>query len=390
MFGNAALRRGSSRMPTALCPSLIRRRISRRYGHRLFAVTCLLGAAVFGPTAAFAVCTPGTGDNVTVTCSNATQNQGPEANTGYGSGLQNGLTINMQAPASVVGTSIGIDVGSNNTVNNLGFITTAGNGVIGDVFGLQANGTNLTVTNSGTIGRLDIPNNLIDAAGINAMDTGLMVTNKAGATIEGSTGIQGLGTGTVVNSGLITGLTGGGGGEGINFNSNNTSTVTVTNNATGVITGDAFGINANSAVVFNYGTISAPTAGNGGTGLNAKTLVLTNYATGLITGDAFGVSGSLTPNLTVTNFGTISSTGLAGVAIGGSVVTIVNSGTITSATGSAGTGISTSSAASPTMPAERSRATSASRLSTTRRSSTPAPSPAPPVPRSPSWAAAIR
>ena len=48
--------------------------------------------------------------------------------------------------------------------------------------------------------------------------------------------------------------------------------VTVTNNATGVITGDANGINANSATVFNHGTISAPTAGGGGTGINANTL----------------------------------------------------------------------------------------------------------------------
>ena len=83
--------------------------------------------------------------HVTVTCSGATVNQGPEANTGSGSGLQNGLTINVVAspPSSVTGTSIGIDVGSNNTVNNFGTVTTNGNGVIGDVFGIQGNGTNL-------------------------------------------------------------------------------------------------------------------------------------------------------------------------------------------------------------------------------------------------------
>ena len=268
-----------------------------------------------------------------MTCSGATLNQGPEANTGYGNGLQNGLTINAQLAASVTGTSIGIDVGSNNTVNNLGTITTAGNGLIGDTFGLQGNGANLTVNNSGTIGRLDIPNNLIDLAGINAQDTGLMVTNNVGATIQGTVGIQGIGTGTVVNSGLITGLTGGGGGEGIDFAANNTSVVTVTNNVGGMITGDANGINANSAIVNNYGTISAPTFGGGGIALNAKTLVLTNYASGLITGDAFGVTGSQTPNLTITNFGTISATGLGGIAIQGNVVNIVNSGTISASSG---------------------------------------------------------
>jgi hypothetical protein len=47
-----------------------------------------------------------------------------------------------------------------------------------------------------------------------------------------------------VNSGTITGLTTLGGGEGIDFAGNTTSSVTVTNNATGLIAGDANGINA--------------------------------------------------------------------------------------------------------------------------------------------------
>ena len=304
---------------------------------------CLLGAAALAPSGAFAACSPATGDNVTVTCSGATLDQGPELNTGYGSGLQNGLTVNVQAPASVTGTSIGIDVGSNNTITNLGTITTAGSGGVGDVYGISATGTNLTVINSGTIGRFDIPGFVFDQAGINAFDTGLSVTNNAGATIQGLFGIQGVGVGTVVNSGLITGLTTFGGGEGIYFAANTTSVVTVTNNATGVITGDFFGVNAAIAIVYNYGTISAPAAGFGGTGLNANTLVLTNYASGLITGDGFGVSGSQTPNLTITNFGTISATGFGGVGVQGNVVTIVNSGTISVAAGSGGEAISTTS-----------------------------------------------
>ena len=319
-------------------------RVAQRAGRFRFllGLSVLLGAVGTMPSAAVAGCSPATGDNVTVTCSGATLNQGPGPNTGYGDGSQSGLTVNVQAaPTSVIGTSVGMDVGSNNTINNLGTITTAGNGAIGDVWGINA-GSNLTVNNSGTIGRLDIPDNLFDLAGINA-GTGLSVTNNAGATIQGSVGIQGVGSGTVVNSGLITGLTGGGGGEGIDFAANTTSQVTVTNNTTGVITGDAFGINANSAVVFNSGTISAPTPGSGGTGLNANTLVLTNFASGVITGDGFGVSGTQTPTLTITNLGTISSTGLGGFAIQGNTVTLVNSGTVSSATGTGGQAISMNS-----------------------------------------------
>ena len=179
------------------------------------------------------------------------------------------------------------------------------------------------MNNSGTIGRLD---SVSDLAGISAFG-GLAVTNNSGATIQGATGIEGAGAGTVVNSGLIIG---GGGGNGIDFTAT-PSMLTVTNNASGVITGDANGINADSAVVFNYGTISG--AGLGGTGINANTLVLTNYASGLITGDGFGVSGSQTPNLTITNFGTISATGLGGVGVGGNVVNITNSGTISATSG---------------------------------------------------------
>jgi hypothetical protein len=105
---------------------------------------------------ALAVCTPPTGSNTTVACSNATVDQGPGINTGYGDSTQDGLTLTVGSGASVTGTSTGIDVNNNNTIINLGTITTAGSGGIGDVWGINANGP-LTVINSGTIGRVDNP-----------------------------------------------------------------------------------------------------------------------------------------------------------------------------------------------------------------------------------------
>src|SRR5260370_18401053 len=184
---------------TSPISKVAQKRMRYRFDRLSFAVMCLLGAAAFAPPRAFDACAPhGTVTNVTVTCSGATLNQGPEVNAGYGSGLQTGVIIIVQAPASVTGTAIGIDVGDNNTVNNLGTITTAG----GDLFGING-GAALTVINSGTIG------NLNDSAGINAGGVGVMVVNNAGGVISGQSnpilgaGLFGVATAPVINFGLI-------------------------------------------------------------------------------------------------------------------------------------------------------------------------------------------
>jgi hypothetical protein len=296
----------------------------RRIAVALVATTvAVVGAIVPSPDDALAACSPATGSNVTVNCTGTTFNQGPGINTGYGDSTQNGLTVNVQSGASVTGTSTGIDVNNNNTINNLGTITTQGSGGIGDVFGINANGP-VTVNNSGTIGRADAVNNIFDLAGINALG-GLTLTNQAGGVIQGGLAIQGGGTGIINNSGLITAI--GGGGDGINWVVN-PSSLTVTNNLGGTITGDASAIRANTATIFNSGTISAPTFG--GTGIIVDNLNLTNFASGVITGDGGAVSGSQTPILTITNFGKIIGgidSGASG-AIQGDVVNLTNSGTV--------------------------------------------------------------
>ena len=284
---------------------------------RLAVVPAVLGGlcgALLPASESLAACAPATGDNVTVTCLNTTINQGPGINTGYGAGNQNGLTINVQPGASVLGTSIGIDLNGNNTINNSGTISTNGTPVLGNAYGINTNGA-LTVVNSGTIGRTDlvIPGNN-DLAGINTLGTDLVVTNTSTGVIQGTAAIQASGTPsvmTVTNSGLISGLVGGGG-VGI-FG----DTVTLTNNASGTITADAVGVNANTATIYNYGTISAPAAGSFGTAINVNSLTLVNYASGVITGDGGAISGSFIPVATITNFGTISATGGLSTAIFG-------------------------------------------------------------------------
>lgn len=333
----------------------------RRCMYRLWAgVAPAALATIFGmlPPAdqARAACTPATGDNVTVTCSGTTPNQGPGINTGYGASNQNGTTINIQSTASVIGTSNGIDVNNNNIINNLGTITTNGTGGIGNVNAITTNGP-LTVNNSGTIGRVDLVNpSNTDSAGINSFSSGLVVTNTSTGIIQGAQAISSGGvptTTTVTNSGLINGVVGGGG-VGIFAD-----TLNLTNNASGTITADANAIQTNTAAtIFNYGTISAPGVGSGGNALNVNALTLVNYASGVITGDGSAVLGGPAP-VTITNFGSISSTGSGSTAlflgssatitnnVGGTIVgdlnaiqasngtTIFNAGTITGVNGGA-------------------------------------------------------
>ena len=276
---------------------------------------------------AFAACSPATGSNTTVTCSGATFNQGPGINTGYGDSTQNGLALTVNAGASVTGTSTGIDVNNNNVIVNLGTITTMGSNGIGDVFGINANGA-LTLINSGSIGRIDIPDNIFDLAGVNG-GPGLNVTNNNGALIQGAVAIQGVSTATITNSGMISGVIGGGG-QGINVNG---GSVTVINNSTGLITADGFAITADNVTATNYGQITASEPQSGGTGISGNvSATVTNYGTGLITGDGAGISA---PTVTVTNFGTISGTGLGANGILGGSVQVTNSGMVTGGTGAA-------------------------------------------------------
>ncbi|HEV2099675.1 MAG TPA: hypothetical protein VGR45_12210, partial [Stellaceae bacterium] len=150
------------------------------------------GFAIFsfglGVTGAEAACTPAAGSNVAVTCSGTTTDQGPGLNTGYGDSTQDGLNLTVQSAASVIGTSIGIDVNNNNTITNFGTITTQGSGGIGDVWGINSNGA-LTVNNSGTIGRVDLSDFIFDSAGINAFGPGLVVNNNQGGLIQGAVAI---------------------------------------------------------------------------------------------------------------------------------------------------------------------------------------------------------
>ncbi len=113
----------------------------------------------------------------------------------------------------------------------------------------------------------------------------------------------------------------GGGGNGIIAD-----TLTLTNNASGTITADALRHQANTATIYNYGTISAPTPGFGGTAVNVNSLTLINYASGVITGEGGGISGSSTP--VASPISAPFPAGLIASALNGNAVFLTNFGTV--------------------------------------------------------------
>src|SRR4030081_2602513 len=96
-----------------------------------------LGGSLIGANRAEAACTPAAGagtpaSGTTVTCTGTTTNQ--NSPNGYGEGSQNGLTINVQSGATETSNltdGAGVRVNSNNSINNLGTISTTGSNGLG-------------------------------------------------------------------------------------------------------------------------------------------------------------------------------------------------------------------------------------------------------------------
>lgn len=254
----------------------------------LLLLSVMLGSA----SPARAVCAPAAVDatdpapGTTVTCTGTTTDQ--NGTNGYGTGNQTGITVNVEALASVTGSSSsGIYIGDG-TVANLGAISGRD--------GIYANNGSISATNSGSIfGVFD---------GIFA-NTNATVTNNAGGTIDGGTyGIRAsAGFADVTNSGSITSL----GANGIFANTN----AIVTNEVGGTITGGQSGIHATTgfANVTNSGGIT----GTSGFGIYAgANAVVTNNVGGSISGGQFGIFADLS-SATVSNSGSISGANFYGI-----------------------------------------------------------------------------
>lgn len=206
----------------------------------------------------------------------------------------------------------GITLNNGGTLDNAGTITRSGAGVTGDI-GQVLNRTGGTISSTGDNGIY--------------FSLGGTVTNQAGATISGTTGIYSdwpsSQTTTVTNSGTITGTTA----NGVDLENGGT----VTNQAGGKISGAANGVLLWGGTITNTG-IGSQISGtaNGGVNLaDVSALINTNGAkiTGVDGVDAFFGS-SITNNKGATIVGTQS-----GVYTASGESTVINTGNGSSITG---------------------------------------------------------
>jgi uncharacterized protein with beta-barrel porin domain len=224
----------------------------------------------------------------TVTCSGASL-------VGFGTGVENNLTLTVQSNGSITATNP-INLGDGNAVTNNGVIAVGG--------GIGIQGVNDNVfTNAGTI-----------TLGVNAI--GMYVTgnnnilSNAGTISSAATGGWGIG------------LTGG-----IGNTVTNSGNIILTAAGTFGIADEAFG-----TIIINSGTIKVSVGAFGGDGVElGNSGKLTNTGT-IMTAADFGSGVSMSSGSTVINNGLIGASGSVGTGVwfNGSN-TIVNNGTIESA-----------------------------------------------------------
>ena len=242
-------------------------------------------------------------NNTTVTCSGTTTDANPP--NGWGTGVETGDTIIVQAGASVsttTATGIGILL-LNGTVNNLGTITGGAQG-----FGIDAadliNG--ITVNNSGIIG------GAVGIFGSNSVN----VVNDAAASISGATfGI--LSQAPIINA----------------INVTNSGKIEATGTAAGTA-GIAIGTSGTATVNNLSGGIIAAN-GQNGTAILGQAVIVTGNAGTIEAGIGAGITGGVaikadTPGGTadVTNSNVIQASSIAIVTDG--LLTLNNTGLVTS------------------------------------------------------------
>jgi Autotransporter beta-domain len=316
--------------------------------HAMMLALLIAPFAMSGSAEAVNDCTPTTTTatpltGATVTCTGTVTNQNNP--NGFGTADDNKNTYNILAGANVTGNANGVQVGTGATFNNFG--------TIGGFVGID--GADATINNhsagliGGSAAGIQITNVIVNNDGrIEATATrGAGIFAAISVNVTANTGtIQATATGGVaVQAGNALGLDG-------------TGTATVDNEKTGVIAGDAAGIEAGTVkVTRNAGRISA--TGAQGFGISAFNVTVTentgtiqstvddaihaNLADVTSSGSIIGgTNGILGHSVKVTNLSTGTISGIIAIqanGVGGIGSTIVNAGAIISTAGPTGTAI---------------------------------------------------
>jgi uncharacterized protein with beta-barrel porin domain len=275
----------------------------------------------------------GTGNGLTFLTSGTVNNSGTIAGAGVnGSGLlgQVSGTLNNSGVISATGVgSNGVEFKGTGFVINSGSITGVRQGVVlqnGEV----TNSSTGTIAGDTGVEIFDVTK-VSNAGAISGFVNGISigVTSSAahpfaeifnsGTISGGINGIESLKALHATNSGTISGR----GGSGI-FS----ASADVTNTSTGIITGNIDGIETLTATVKNAGNISGQEFG-----INADTATVMNTSSGVISGGAAGINASVTAD--ITNTGVIAGTDLDSSGVIGDSLKVTNSGLISgSGTGS--------------------------------------------------------
>jgi hypothetical protein len=167
--------------------------LPRRYGIRspwLLTVSATTLALIGFSSSAYAACDPAAASNVTADCTGTTDNQGagaPGTRTdpngyGYGTGVENNLTVTVAPGANVTGAAVGIFANSLTLTNS------------GTIFGFSegVEATTANITNSG----------LIRGMSHTIVANTATVTNSGTISGDAGNGIEAV-TATVTDSGNI-------------------------------------------------------------------------------------------------------------------------------------------------------------------------------------------
>ena len=270
-----------------------------------------------------------------VTCSGASL-------VGFGTGVENNLTLTVQSNGSITATNP-INLGDGNAVTNNGAITVVGGGggiqggknnvfanagtiaLSANAGGMYTSGDNNILTNTGTISST-APN--ISAIWVNS-GNGNTVTNSGNIilTAAGSFGIEDGGFGsTITNSGTISVSVGAFGGAGVELGNNGklTNTGTIT---TAADFGSGVSMSGGNTVI-NSGLIGASGSDATGVWLNGANSTIVNNGT--IESRGYSLRSGGTNGNSITNNGTldgqISILGTGNNLINGGLITITGPG----------------------------------------------------------------